>query len=136
MAEVLVANKQTAYGAPSSIGHEKYVVTYDFSLDGGATADTYTLIEFKNACAVKLEALRVVTAGTSGGSATISLGIASGTEFLTTAAIAGFSLGAIVNQDTPGEYYKVEDDEKLVLSVGTAALTAGKFEMLFDVIQS
>ena len=136
MAEVIVADKKTAIGAPSSIGHEKYVVTYDFSEDGGASANTYTLIEFENACAVKLEALRVRTAGTSGGSATISLGIAAGTEFLSASAIAGFSAGAIINQANGGEFYKVEDGEKLVLSIGTADLTAGKFEMLFDVIQA
>lgn len=135
MAEVAVADKKFARGAPSSIGHEKYLVTYDFSEDGGATADTYTLIEFSTACAVKLEALRVKTAGTSGGSATVTLGIEAGTEYLSAEAVATFALGAIVNADDPGAYFKVEADEKMVLSIGTAALTAGKFEMLFDVIQ-
>ena len=134
MAELNVSDKKTASGAPTSIGSQMYAATYDYSLDGGTSADTRVLIEFKDACSIRLVACRVKTAGTSGGSATVSLGVAAGTEFLATEAIASFAAGAVLNQTTAGEFYKVEDDEKIVMSIGTADLTAGKFEFLFEVI--
>lgn len=134
MAELLLSDKKTASGAPSSIGSQMYSVTYDFAVDGGTTTDTRVLIEFKDACAIRMVAARAKTTVTSGGSATISLGVAAGTEFLSGAAIAGFAAGAIVNQTTAGEFYKVEADEKIVLSIGVADLTAGKIEFMFEVI--
>ena len=134
MAELNVSDKKTASGAPSSIGSQMYSVTYDFTKDGGTSADTRVLIEFKDALAIRMVAARGKTAVTSGGAATISLGVAAGSEFLSTEAIASFAAGAIVNQTTAGEFYKVEDDEKIVMSIGTADLTAGKVEFLFEVI--
>lgn len=134
MAELSVTDKKLASGAPTSIGNQMYSVTYDFDADGGTAADTRVLIEFKDAVAVKLSAVRVRTALTSGGAATISLGVAAGTEYLSAEAIATFAAGAIVNADEPGGYFKVEADEKIVLSIGTADLTAGKLEFLFEAI--
>lgn len=137
MAEVIVKDKIDANGTPNSIGHQMYEAEYDFSVDGGAFADTYTLIEFADAVAIRLKACKVETAFTSGGAATVSLGVtASGTEMLNAVAIASFTAGSVLNQTTPGAFYKVEDGEKIVLALGTADLTAGKAKFLFEVIAS
>ena len=135
MAAVTVADHKTGVGAPTSIGRDMYVVTYDFSVDGGASADTYDLLTFQDALAIRLVACRVRTA-VSGTSSTISLGVAGGSEMFSTVAEATFAEGAIVNQGDAGEFYKVEDGEKVSMAIGTADLTAGKLEFLFETIKA
>jgi len=135
MANKDAQGKISASGAPSSIGNQFYAATYDFSQDGGASADTYNLLSFADKVAVRLVAVRVETAFTSGGAATLSLGVGvSGSELLSASAIAGFTAGAVVNAATPAGFYAVPADGAIVLQVGTADLTAGKAEFLFEVI--
>jgi len=119
-------------GAPASQSIELVRVVYDFSKDAGATG-SLDLFEADVACCVKLRYALVQVAATSGGSATISAGKASaGTEFLNASAVAGFSLGAVVNPASQNSV-KLAAGEKIDMTIATAALTAGKIEFVLEI---
>jgi hypothetical protein len=119
-------------GAPASQSIEVVRVTYDFAKDAGATG-SLDLFEAKVACAVKLRYILVETAVTSGGSATIAAGKATGgTGMLSAAAISGFSAGAVVNPTTQNSL-KLVAGEKIDMTIATAALTAGRLVFVLEV---
>ena len=135
MAKVQADGYAPVKGAPFSNAREMIRRTYDFSLDAGALADEVTLATFSDACLVRLIGISVETAFTSGGSATIDCGLAGGTgvEFLSAEAVASFSANALV----PGltDFIYVGANESIEMDIGTAALTAGKAEFIFEVIR-
>lgn len=108
-------------------------LTYDFASDGGATTDTYVLgtaggkILILDACA------HVETAATSGGSATVAIGIVGGDvdAFMTAAqgAVAGLTKDATV-KDAAGQKIVVASEGKIEAVIATAALTAGKINLI------
>ncbi len=135
MAKVQADGYKVVKGAPFSNAKEIIRRTYDFSLDAGALADEVTLTNFSDACAVRLIGISVETAFTSGGAATIDCGLAGGTgvEFLSDEAVASFSAGAFV--DGVSDYIAVAAGEDIEMDIGTAALTAGKAEFVFEYIR-
>ena len=117
--------------------------TYDFAVDGGAvsTIDLSSNNVLPEGAVVMDCWARVITACTSGGSATIAWGPTSDADGLsgTAIAVASFTDGAVFNASGQGAallwddtndhqiYYEVgatSDDFKI--TIGTAALTAGK----------
>jgi len=112
-------------------------VTYDFAVDAGATG---ALDLFTAAADLIITGYNLVvkTAGTSGGSATLIVGVTGTTNaFLTTTqgAVANLTLGAVLGplytEGTPNTYplpRKLASGEKILQTIGTAALTAGKFD--------
>ena len=106
-------------------------VQYDFSQDAGAIGDLDLMLDADGDVLVELVGISVDTALTSGGAATIAVGVAGGTEYKGATAITGFTAGAFI---APGEFgftRKVADGANVTMSIDTAALTAGKMTFIF-----
>ena len=122
-------------GAPFSNTSEIVRVTYDFTADGGEVEDN-TLFTADGEVLVRCVGAHVLTAVTSGGSATIDLGRGtSGTQFLSGSAISGFTAGAFVPSASAAAI-KLANGEIINMGVNVAALTAGKVEFIFELIQA
>lgn len=129
----VAANGKIRAGQTFSNETEVVRTVYDFTKDGGATADKIDLLEADDDMVITSAYLKVLVAGTSGGSATVAIGIEGGTEaeLIAATAVAGLTLGALIkkNDSLP---LKVAKDAKLVLVIATADLTAGKFELVLE----
>ncbi len=116
-----------------SRGQEHLEITYDFALDGGATG-SLDLLKVKEACVVEGAYLKVKTAGTSGGSATVAIGVSGGAGIVAATAVASLTLGAVIvpAATVPA---KLAADAVVQLTIGTAALTAGKIVVVLKLAQ-
>lgn len=121
-------------GGLGVIGNAK--MTYDFAVDGGAIG----LITPANSPTLPINAiilggtLDITTTLTSGGSATIALGLGSGAQaaaLKAALAVASWTAGqlALIPVFTAATYVKAAAATALTLSIATAALTAGKFDV-------
>lgn len=130
-------------GGLAVIGNAK--MTYDFAVDGGAIAT----ITPANSPTLPLGAIilggvvDILTTLTSGGSATIALGLGSGAQVAAlkgATAVATWAAGmtgiVLVPVFTAATYVKVAAATALTLTVATAALTAGKFNVNVAYLQS
>ena len=112
-------------------------MTYDFSLDGGATTDTYVLGETEGKILILDAAVHVETAATSGGEATVKIGVNGGDDdaFLdtTSGAVAALTDDAVV-KEVAGQSIVLADGAKIEMVIGTAALTAGKINVLVQYV--
>ena len=71
----------------------------------------------------------VIAAVTSGGSATVAIGLVSGTDLLVATAVASLGLAAQVPMAAVKTApIKLSAEKAVTVTVGTAALTAGKFD--------
>lgn len=118
---------------------EHIEIEYDFSKDGGATG-ALDMIKFKEAVVIEQAYVKVKTTCTSGGSATVIIGIIGGdTDALldaTDGAVANLVAGSALEGDlatSPALY--VAADGVIGMTIGTAALTAGKFVLVLKVAQ-
>ena len=104
---------------------EKVVaVTYDFSVSGGAVGDISLGYSTEEACLVTKVLTHEITNCTSGGSATVTL--AAGATGLTGAtAVASVATGTVALAGA-ATAIAVASGEALKVTIGTAALTAGK----------
>jgi hypothetical protein len=108
---------------------------YQFSVDGGAVS-TITPVDnvtIPNDTIIVGGTINSTTACTSGGAATIAVGLSAGgstTSFLAATAVASFSADARLNSAaTFAAPVKTTADGKITLTVATAALTAGVVEV-------
>lgn len=111
-------------------------VIYDFDLDAGATADDLMLLTFEDNSMVKLLGVKCLTAPTSGGSATFNCGldgVGSENQFLNAVAYNSFVEGAWV-VGASGPYQSITASSEVLLRIATAAITAGKLEFYFEVM--
>lgn len=114
-------------------------VQYDFAVDGGATG-ALDLFEAQADVIITHFSSVVKTAATSGGSATLKVGITADDDaFMTTTqgAVANLTLGAAIFppavEGTPNVLpcpVKLVSGAKILQTIGTAALTAGKVEYI------
>ena len=108
---------------------------YDFAVDGGAVSTiTLPLVIPDNAIITEAH-VDVLTDPASGGSATIALGLNTTTDLLAATAIA--SVTGILNllpgvADTPVAPLKLTAERQLQMTIGTAALTAGKVAIYLE----
>jgi len=105
-------------------------LTYDFAQDGGSTSDTYRLALVNSKILITEAILHVETACTSGGSATVTIGA----ETADANAFAdGVAVATLVDDyaiDTAaGQSLVVDAADYISLTIGTAALTAGKINL-------
>jgi len=108
---------------------------YDFSADTGATGTYVMTAGAESACMVKLLAIKVDTAVTSDGSATLIVGTsADDNAFLQSEAKTSFALGAVVLPDVAG-FVKLAADATLDVTVEVAALTAGKLTFVWEIMK-
>lgn len=139
----MAAIKDTAsVGAPFSNASEIKRFTYDFSKDAGATGalDIFTALDD---LVITNWWMNVKVAPLSGGSATVQVGITGAlSQFLgvTNGAKASLTLAKLVSADivegTPNVIpmpVKLAKGNKAVLTIATAALTAGVLEFVFEV---
>lgn len=118
-------------GAPS----QHVVLEYDFANDGG-TAQAYDLGIFKQKCVIKGAYAHVVTACTSGGSATVKIGTTDDDDGIldtTSGAVANLIADAVLFETNGASGLFVDANDEIILTVGTAALTAGKIHVHLDV---
>jgi len=112
-------------------GAEHIEIEYNFANDGGATG-SLDLCQFKEAVVIENAYLKCIAAGTSGGSATVQVGVSGGAGIISNTAVASLTLGAVIDGT---ENVKLAADAILQLTIGTAALTAGKFVLVLKVAQ-
>ncbi len=107
-------------------------VTYDFAFHGGAIGAILLPLALPANAIIFDGVIDVVTAPTSGGSATIALGFNTATDMKAATAIASYTgLVALVPVGTAATAVKLTADRQLTLTVATAALTAGKVNFFF-----
>lgn len=120
-----------------------YKAKYDFSVHGGAVGsislddDVGDLsnplgtvnASIPNKFVVYGGFIDIVTTLTSGGAATIAVGLNTTTDIKAATAVASWTAGimAIVPVATAASAVKLTADREVVITVATAALTAGKF---------
>lgn len=111
-------------------------VQYDYANDGGATG-VLDLFTAPVAMVVHSAHLKVVTTCTSGGSATVIVGVVGGvTNAIVTAtagAVANLTSNAVIPSDAAGVGMYLGAGSKIGMTIGTAALTAGKFKVVLTV---
>lgn len=133
-------------------GHDSTVCIYDFAIQGGAVGTVNTSqpvaaggsnnnisCSLPKAAIVRGGFIDVVTAVTSGGSATVSLGLNSTTDLL--AATLKTSLGTgrtslVPVFSTVSGYIKTTAVTPVTASIAVAALTAGRIRVFLDYVQS
>lgn len=113
------------------------VFEYDFSKEGGATGDiTLRGGKIPKGSVVHEGKALGITAITSGGAATIALKLVGAADVLAATGKASWTDGAIIDcaaiASTP---LLLASDTNLVATVGTAALTAGKFRVALEYYQ-
>lgn len=114
-------------------GPERVEIVYDFSVDGGAVG-ALDVIKLKEASCVELAEFHVQTTCTSGGSATVSLGISGDAAGLIAAtAVASLTAGSVILGASRDASHKMAADAVLQMDIATAALTAGKIKIVLMV---
>lgn len=128
------AYKTTGTGFRNQVNHIEF--EYDFANDGGAVG-TIKLGKFEQKCLVRKASVHVLTACTSGGSATVKIGTSTGDDdaFLdtTSGAVGSLTLNAVV-EETAGQSLIVAADEDVEMVIAVAALTAGKIRVYVEYI--
>lgn len=115
---------------------------YDFAADGGAVST----IALTSGAPIPAGAVvvggyvDVLTQLTSGGSATIACQVESANDILTAVAVASWTVGRknilpafTTGALTAGTQVKTTQDRNISIVIATAALTAGKFEVVLFV---
>jgi hypothetical protein len=127
-------DKTQTVSAPFGNEHAYVNVQYDFSVDGGATAD-YDVIVADGNLLVEFICFDCETAF-AGATNVNDLGKgAGGTEFWSDKAVASVTADSQNIADTPGTIVELADGEKIVWGIETAALTAGKGVFKFKVFK-
>lgn len=120
--------------APPFTNALEYVrVTYDFAKDAGATG-ALDLFTADGDLVIAYAHLVVKTAATSGGSATLIWGITGDTNRFadaTAGAVANLTAAAVIAPAAADLVpIKLASGDKVLMTIGTAALTAGKIEFV------
>lgn len=107
--------------------------TYDFTVHGGVIGDNTLDLKLPDNAIVYGGLIDVVTAPTSGGSATVALKIEGAADLLAATAIASVT-GQLdtVPDGTATNAVKLTEERTLTMTVATAALTAGKFNIFLN----
>lgn len=128
MAALTNAKTTRAWGAEV----ETIEVVYDFAKDGGAVA-ALDVLTVKSASVVRAAYFKVNTLCTSGGSATVSLGISGDVAGLVAAtAVASLTAGAVIDGASFGTGYKLAADAVVVMDIAVEDLTAGKITIVIE----
>lgn len=111
---------------------------YDFAVHGGAVGAVPLRVSLPSGAIVTNAFLRVRTAPTSGGSATISLGIEGAADLVAATAISsapwsttGLKL-CIPDAATVADQFITTAVREITATIATAALTAGAFDVFVD----
>lgn len=107
-----------------------YKAVYDFAVDGGAVS-VIDLIELQEAMVIHGGIVKVKTLCTSGGSATVELGIKAGDTdaVLAATAVASLTANAVFSNAAASTDLYVASGAIISMEIKVAALTAGKIEV-------
>lgn len=109
-------------------------LVYDFALDGGATTDTYRLAITGGKILVTKALVHVETA-CAGATATVEIGPTTadpdGFLDITSGAVANLTDDAVLSETT-GQGLVVGDGDYITMLIKTAALTAGKINVILE----
>lgn len=117
-------------------------VEYDFATDGGAVGDITLGGSVPSGAVILGGYLRVVTAPTSGGAATVAVKLEGAGDIVAAAAISGAPWSTtgykdIIPDSTGSTAVRTTNTRAVAATIATAALTAGKFEVfLFGTLGS
>jgi hypothetical protein len=107
--------------------------TYEFAVDGGAVGTLNLPVTLPAGAIIYGGMIDVDTDPTSGGSATVALGLNTNTDLLAATAIASITgRVAIVPVFTAASAVKLTAERTLKLTVAVAALTAGKMDIYLN----
>lgn len=102
---------------------------YDFSKDGGAySGNTYYLGTISGKVLIEKVIVRVTTAVTSGGSATVIIGHSDNDDYwmdATGGAVANLAIDLVGANATTGIPLVLQDAKKITMKIGTADLLTG-----------
>jgi len=123
-----VAAVKTLKGFENEVQYAR--LTYDFANDGGATG-ALVLADMPGKAMVLKAVVHVETACTSGGAATVIIGTSDDTD-----AFMDLTSGAVANlvddfglEETTAVGAVLDAADQVLLTIGTAALTAGKINV-------
>lgn len=136
MATVTAAAHQT-FGRGFSNQRQFVKLVYNFATDGGAAADVVKIGTTDGKILVMDSVVHVETACTSGGSATVIVGVAGGDTdaFMdTTSGAVANLVDDFCNQETTGQGIVLASGAAIHLDIATADLTAGKINVILSYI--
>lgn len=129
-------------GGSQYVGRTKWArAYYDFATDGGAVgAITLRGDKLPSGAVILSSVIKVDTVVTSGGAATVSIGVQSATDVRAAATLStapaldatGNKLGATTRASAP---VSTTADKDVVATVAVAALTAGRFSVLIEYVE-
>jgi len=124
---VVKGHKTISAGFTGEVKREKLI--YDFSKDGGAySGNVYILGTMSGAVLIEKVIVRVTTAVTSGGSATVIVGHTDNDDCFvdaTAGAVANLTANAVAAAATTSVPLVLASGKKITMTIGTANLTAG-----------
>ena len=97
---------------------------FDFEIHGGEIGTVTLPAEIPDNAIITGAYVDVLTDPTSGGAATVAIGLNTTTDILAATAIA--SVTGVVVAKTQADAFKLTADRKIQVTIATAALTAGK----------
>lgn len=123
--------------ASGSVESRKYTAyfEYDFAKDGGAVGDIPLRGPVLTAGAIiRSGVIKVSTGVTSGGAATAGIGAKVAEDILADGVVTGLTVGLhdVVPVDSATTSVELTANGGLTMTVGTAALTAGKLVVCLD----
>lgn len=109
-------------------GVELHTIEYDFAKDGGAAA-ALDLMQVKEKCVLVDAWVEILTAFTSGGSATLIVGKTGDTDAIVpSTAVASLTANQVLTDAAAVKKFMAADD-KILMTIGTAAMTAGRMRV-------
>lgn len=122
-----------AFGLDQSVN--MYMFEYDFTRDGGVVGDiAFRGPKIPTGFRVTSAFLETLTGFTSGGAATIAVKLNAANDILSEVVLTNFAAAGVdagIPVGTAASSVKATANQTLYLTVGTAALTAGKMRVVF-----
>ncbi len=127
------SNTEPAEGAWTSV-YRVAKATYDFDADGGAVSTIDLGITIPDNALVTSCVLEKITGFASSGSATVALGLESTTDIIAATAFNNAALTQVVAYGAAlaSAPFKTTAARNVQITIGTAALTAGKFNFYIE----
>lgn len=137
---IIEGTRKLGLGSLGAAGRKTAFATYSFATDGGAVGDITLRGDTIPSGAVILDAIiRVTTALTSGGAATVAIKVESAADVNAADAISGapWSTAGAKRGDFTATTAPIltTANRSIVATVGTAALTAGVFHVAVDYVE-
>jgi len=133
----VAAHKTIGRGFTNEIQTVK--LTWDHALDGGATTDTYVMGTSLGKILILDACVHVETAATSGGSATLAIGLAGGDVDAFLDASSGAVAALVLNyteKEAAGQKLIIPANGKMEAVIATAAMTAGKVSLIISFVNA